>query len=392
MVGMQLFLSVLAILLFICLVLIHEWGHYFAARRAGVVVEEFGLGLPPRAWGRRLKSGLLLSLNWLPVGGFVKLKGEHDSSTEKGSFGSVSLWSKSKIMLAGVTMNLLAGLFLLTVVAWMGTPKLIDDQFTVASDRKITHQEVRADLVQDGSPAAAAGLQRRDIVTSLSIPTQTYQIKTSDQLMAATKALAGQQATITYERAGEVLTRPVTLRSVAEVEASRNTDNPKGHLGLVPVNLEVARSTWSAPVVAVGFTGQLIKLTGQGLWHAMSGLGSIIAGLVTGNTVARQNGQDQATEQVGGPLAIVNVLWGSGDLGINFVLWIIAIISLTLAIMNVLPIPALDGGRLAMILFSRKVLKRPLSKASEEKITGLGMAFLLLLIVLITIVDVNRFY
>ncbi len=389
---MQIFLSVLAILLFIGLVIVHEWGHYFAARRAGVVVEEFGLGLPPRAWGRRLKSGLLLSLNWLPVGGFVKLKGEHDSSTEKGSFGSVSLWSKSKIMLAGVTMNLLTGLFLLTVVAWIGTPKLIDNQFTVASDRKITHQEVRADIVQDDSPAAQAGVQRRDVVISLASGEQFYEIKTSDQLKTATKALAGQPAELTYERNGETLTSQIVLRSVAEVEASRGTDNPKGHLGLVPVNLEVARSTWSAPVVAVGFTGQLIKLTGQGLWHALSGLGSAIAGAVTGNTIARQNGQDQATEQVGGPLAIVNVLWGSGDLGINFVLWIIAIISLTLAIMNVLPIPALDGGRLMMILFSRKVLKKPLSKSAEEKITGMGMAFLLLLIILITIVDVRRFY
>ncbi len=389
---MQLLLSIVAILLFISLILIHEWGHYIAARRAGVDVEEFGLGLPPRAFGRRLKSGLLLSINWLPIGGFVKLKGEHDSSTEKGSFGSVSLWSKSKIMLAGVTMNLLTGIFLLTVVAWIGTPKLIDNQFSVASDSKITHQEVRADTVQEGSPAASAGLQRRDIVVSLSSSGQVYIIKTSDQLMQATKSLAGQPAELTYIRNGETIKRDIMLRSTSEVEASKKTDTPKGHLGIVPVNLEVARSTWSAPIVAVGFTGQLIKLTAQGLWTAVSGLGSLIAGAVTGNSVARQNGQAQATDQVGGPLAIVSILWGSGDLGINFVLWIIAIISLTLAIMNILPIPALDGGRLAMILFSRKVLKKPLSKSSEEKITGIGMAFLLLLIVLITIVDIRRFY
>jgi regulator of sigma E protease len=113
---------------------------------------------------------------------------------------------------------------------------------------------------------------------------------------------------------------------------------------------------------------------------------------VTGNSQARSNGQTEASSQVGGPVAIVAVLWGSGSYGISFILWIIAVLSLTLALMNVLPIPALDGGRLAMILFSRGVLKKPLSKLAEERITATGMLVLLSLIALITLVDVNRFF
>src|SRR3954468_1856091 len=99
---MQLFVFSLGILLFIGLVLVHEWGHYIMARRNGVDVEEFGLGFPPRVWSRKLKSGMRLSMNILPLGGFVKLKGENDSDERKGSLGAATLGTKSKIMLAGV--------------------------------------------------------------------------------------------------------------------------------------------------------------------------------------------------------------------------------------------------------------------------------------------------
>src|SRR6266481_5182881 len=101
---MQILVFIFGLVLFIGLVLVHEWGHFILARRNGVDVEEFGLGFPPRAWSKKLKSGMRLSLNWLPLGGFVKLKGENDSDSRKGSLGAASLWTKSKIMLAGVTM------------------------------------------------------------------------------------------------------------------------------------------------------------------------------------------------------------------------------------------------------------------------------------------------
>jgi regulator of sigma E protease len=136
---------------------------------------------------------------------------------------------------------------------------------------------------------------------------------------------------------------------------------------------------------------QFTKLTFQGLGTAVAGLGKIIAGTLTGNTPARQNGQRQASEQVSGPVGIFVILRDGSALGINFVLMIIAIISLTLAIMNILPIPALDGGRLWLTLISRG-LKRPLSQEKEELINAGGFIFLMLLILLITIVDVRRFF
>jgi regulator of sigma E protease len=395
---MQVILFILGLILFTGLVVIHEWGHYFVARRNGVKTEEFGLGLPPRVWGKKLKSGMILSLNWLSIGGFVKLKGENDSDKRPGSFGAASLSAKSKIIMAGVFMNLIAGVVLLTILALVGMPRLItqesvgEDQFTVANDTKVVHQDLIAGYIQPGSPAEKIGLASRDIILQIKSGLDLRVVENAQQLRSATRDFAGQTVAITYKHNNQTVTKGVTLRSAEEVAASQNTDDPKGNLGVSPTELQVRRNTWSAPVVAAGFTWQLFELTLKGLGQALSGLGSIIAGLVTGNEQARANGQSQATAQIGGPVAIGAILWGSGTLGILFVLMIIAIISLTLALINALPIPALDGGRLSMILFSRLLLKRPLSRQAEERIVGASMAVLLALLALITIVDVRRFF
>ncbi|MGH7156744.1 MAG: M50 family metallopeptidase [Candidatus Saccharimonadales bacterium] len=395
---MQILVFAIGILLFIGLVLVHEWGHFIVAKRNGVESEEFGLGFPPRIWGRKLKSGMMLSLNALPLGGFVKLKGENDSDERKGSLGAASLSSKAKIMLAGVTMNLLAGLFLLTILAWVGMPKLLtqdnvgQDQFTVKSDTKVIRQELLTGAIQPGSPASKSGLRGTDQLVSIAAKGQVKQVKTTLQIHNATQAFAGQKVLITYIRHGQTLTTTAQLLSNKVVQASLNTDNPKGYLGIVPAAIQIQRSTWSAPVVAVGLTGQIFKLTFIGLGHALGGLGSTIAGGVTGNHAARINGQSQASSQVGGPVAIGVALWDYGSLGLNFMIFLIALISLTLALMNVLPIPALDGGRLTMMLISRGIFRRPLSRLAEERIVGASFLVLLALIVLITVVDVKRFF
>jgi regulator of sigma E protease len=290
-------------------------------------------------------------------------------------------------------------LVLLTILALVGMPKLLDknsvgeDQFTVKSDTKVINQEVRAGSIQSDSPASRIGLSGKDIVVSVAKGNDVRYTKNTQELHDATAAFAGKTVQITYKHGSQTITKTTTLRSSAEVKASLKTDNPKGNLGVeFPIDIQIQRSTWSAPIVALGFTAQLTKLTFIGLGHALGGLGSTIAGIVTGNTAARQNGQASASSQVGGPVAIVAVLWGSGSYGITFMLWIIAVISLTLALMNSLPIPALDGGRLFMILFSRGLLKKPLSKMAEERITATGMALILALVLLITVVDVKRFF
>src|SRR3990167_1680364 len=130
---MSVLLLILGLFLVVLLIIVHELGHYIVAKRNGIIAEEFGIGFPPRLWSKKLSNGTLLSINLLPLGGYVKLKGEHDSANEKGSFGAASLKTKIKVMTAGVGMNLLAALILFTVIALLGMPKIIDNQFTVNS-------------------------------------------------------------------------------------------------------------------------------------------------------------------------------------------------------------------------------------------------------------------
>ncbi|MDQ5886505.1 MAG: metalloprotease [Patescibacteria group bacterium] len=386
---MSILLLIVGLLLFVGLVVVHEYGHYLAARKGGVEVEEFGIGFPPRAWGRKLKSGMDFTLNWLPLGGFVKLKGEHDSATAKGSFGAAPLGTKVKIMLAGVGMNLLTAFIIFTFLALIGIPKLIDNQFTVSSDTRVTQSRVIIGSVEANSPASKSGMQVQDEVVGISNNDSKSEIDSAAELSEVTKNYAGEQVTITVIRDDQQKELQTELRSKEEVEASKKTDNPKGYLGVSPAELTIQRSTWSAPIVAAGLIKQFTVMTLKGLGTAIKGLGSIIAGVLTGNTQARQNGQSSASSQVSGPIGIIVVMNNISELGISFVLMIIGLISLTLAIMNALPIPALDGGRLFVTLLF-KAMRKPLTQSMEEKIHGTGFLVLMVLIVLITIVDVKR--
>jgi regulator of sigma E protease len=404
---MSILLLVIGIILFIGLVVVHEYGHFIMARRNGVEVEEFGIFFPPRVYKKKTKAGWIFSINALPLGGFVKLKGEHDTDTEPGSFGAASLWVKTKIMAAGVVMNLITALILLTIVALLGMPKLIDNQFTVKSDTQVSSYKVLIGHVEPGSPAAKAGLKVNDELLDIAAPGRSpVGIKSADDLPDITKRFAGQEVKIFYVRDGKNQIATTKLTSQDEVTKSRavfekqvastkldcaEVKSPKGYLGVVPREYALQRSTWSAPVTAVGFSAQLTGLTFEGLGKALAGVGKLAAGLVTGNSTARSNGQCAASSQVSGPVGIFYVLESGSDLGYNFVLLIIAIISLSLAIMNILPIPALDGGRLWITLVARG-LKKPLTPEREETVNAIGFFILIILIILITIVDIKRFF
>ena len=370
---MSVVLLILGILLFVGLVVVHEWGHFIAARRNGVDVEEFGIGFPPRAWSKKTKKGFLFSLNWLPIGGFVKLKGENDAATEKGSFGAASFKTKTKIMLAGVGMNLLAAFVIFTVLAWVGMPQLIENQFAIKSDTKVVQRELLVGYVEPGSPADKAGLQTRDKLIGYASAGHTSSFTsfgTAADLPKVTKKHAGQGLTVQYERDSQTRQANVTLRTAEQAKDG-------GYLGISPAEFSLTRATWSAPVQALGLIKQFTIATFQGLGTAISAL--------------FQGDGQKASEQVSGPVGIVVVLKDGSLLGYQFVLLIIGLVSLSLAIMNVLPIPALDGGRFYVMLLSRIFGKR-LSQDMEERIVGTSFVFLLLLIVVITIVDVKRFF
>lgn len=382
-------LSIIAgLLILVFLVVIHELGHGIVAKRNGVTVEEFGVGFPPLAWGKKIKQSILgknvlFSLNWLPIGGFVKLKGEYDAADKKGDYGAATFWQKTKIILAGVATNWVAAAVIFTILAFVGLPRLIPGQFVVESDVAKTYQPLTVVSITDGLPADKAGLKNGDEIKSVQgISGDLY----VDEVISYSRARPGEPLTVTYVRDGKESTVKVLLRSAEQAS------DGKGYLGVQFGQMPTTyRSTWSAPLVGVGVTAQLSVEIVKGLGDLLGKVGTGIVGNVTGDKVASQK-LGEAGDSVAGPVGIVGqILPGAVNAGIVPVLLITAILSVTLAVMNILPIPALDGGRwYLMALF--KIMKKPLTKDIEERINSYGMIFLLGLIAVITVTDVVKLF
>jgi len=374
---------VLGLIILVLLVVVHELGHAIAARRNGVVVEEFGIGFPPRAWGKKLKNGILFSLNWLPLGGFVKLQGEHDAASKKGDYGAATFWQKTKILLAGVMINWLVAAGLLTILAWTGLPKVLPDQFSIPADTSLTRKPVEITVVAENSPAAEAGLEVGDQI----IRFDGEPVPTSTAFAEKTAASKGEEAEIIYTRDGVEYTTSATLRS-------ENNDG-EGYLGVGSGQREEIHATWSAPVVGVVTTAQFTLVTLQGLGDLVANLVSGIVMQFSPDQAARETAQanlNTAGNSVAGPIGILGTIFPAAEqAGLTQLVFLTAIISLTLAIMNVLPIPALDGGRW-FVTAVFKLAKKPLTKEREERIQGIGFMILMALIVVVTVVDVGKLF
>jgi regulator of sigma E protease len=379
---MELFFGIiLGLIILVLLVVVHELGHAIVARRNGVVVEEFGIGFPPRAWAKKLKNGVLFTLNWLPLGGFVKLQGEHDAANKKGDYGAASFWAKTKILLAGVAINWLAAAALLTVLAWFGLPKILPNQFTIPNDTILTQKPVEITSVSEGSPAAKSGLSIGDQILRFN----GEQVASSQTLVDKTKAEKGKEVEIIYSRDGVEATKKITLNE-------KNTAN-QGYLGVSSGQRQEIRASWSAPIVGVVTTAQFTLVTLQGLGdlvvHLFQGIAQQFS---TDQAIRAEAGQNlsAASGSVAGPIGIlVTIFPEAGQAGLTQLIFLTAIISLTLAVMNILPIPALDGGRWFVTAIFR-LLKKPLTKEREEQIQGTGFMVLMAIVIMVTILDVTK--
>lgn len=378
---------VIGLLILVALVAMHEFGHGVVARRNGVRVKEFGIGFPPRAKGWNVKKSVLgknvlYSLNWLPLGGFVNLQGEHDADSKKGDFGAATFWAKTKILLAGVFVNWVTAAVLLTVVALMGMPKLIEGQFMMPSDTIVNAQPVTVAAVSSGLPAEKAGIRVGDELVSVAGVT----IDDATQLTAITKENQGNTVEIVYKDNGIQKTTEVTLRS--------NNDDKQGYLGLSGSQKTTYRATWSAPVVGVVLTGQLTAYTFQSLGTTFVNFVTGLADKLSFNSATRDAGGEKLAEvnqNVGGPIVILGMLFPEARAdGLGSLLLVTALIALTLAVMNILPIPALDGGRWFVMFLYHKILRKPLTKETEEKVHGTGFMILMGLVVLIVIADIMK--
>lgn len=426
---------IVGLLVLMFLVTAHEFGHFLAARRNGVNVLEFGIGFPPRivAWikdtrtgkWRRLprsewkkekatkvvysdgenrkfaQKGMVFSLNWLPIGGFCQMDGESDADTRKGTFGAASFWAKTKILFAGVIMNWLVAIIIFTVLAWTGMPEFLDNQFTLASDTRVEAAPIQVTSVAENSPAQKAGIETGDYILAVDGNSVSYASDITDY----NAAHAGSDVKYTIVRgvSEECIKLPDCKDKTCDCSKNAETAeviitlNPTESEYLLGVTMSSSQSlkysTWSAPIIGVGLTAQLTGETFKGvgvmLWNLISGVGSQFSP----DAVVRETGQEAISsvgDSVSGPVGIIGVLFpaftAAGPTNLAF---LAALISVSLACMNVLPIPALDGGRWLLIAIY-KLRKKKLTKETEEKIVSRAFIILLMLIFIVTILDIVR--
>ena len=425
---------IVGLIVLMVLVTAHEFGHFIAARRNGVNVLEFGIGFPPRAMAwvkdaktgkwRRLprkewekssstkvvysdgekrdfaQKGMIFSLNWLPIGGFCQMDGESDADTRKGTFGAAKYWSKTKILFAGVTMNWLLAFVIFTILAWTGMPEFLEGQFTIPSDTRTESTPVQITSVAEDSPAERAGLETGDYI--LSVDGNEY--LHASEIIDYNESKAGETVTYKIQHGASNNAEcncpeesDCNCESGGEVYETDVRLNPKESEYLVGVTMATSQSmsysTWSAPVVGAGLTlqltGETFKGVGVMIWNLISGIGSQFSP----DSSIRESGQaaiSSVGDSVSGPVGIIGVLFpaftAAGPTNLAF---LTALISVSLACMNVLPIPALDGGRWLLITIY-KLRKKKLTKETEEKIVTRAFVVLLALIFIVTILDIIR--
>lgn len=317
------------------------------------------------------------------------MKGESDADTAEGSFGASSFWQKTKILFGGVAMNWLVAFVLLTMLAWVGMPHFLSGQFVMPGDTNlIVESPVSIGEVLDDSPASKAGLKDGDVITkaqALGDSSERMSIVTTDDLLNFNSRHAGSLVYLTYERGEEELT--------AEVEL--NEADADYLLGASISGSVYYMNSWSAPIVGlmttVQITGETFKGVGMLLYNLVSG----VVQQINPNQEVRENGAaaiKSAGDSVSGPVGIIGVLFPAfAASGLNNLLFLVALISISLACMNVLPIPALDGGRWLLIAIYR-LRKKKLTKEKEEKIVSRAFMVILALAAIVTIIDIMRLF
>ncbi|MEK7631331.1 MAG: RIP metalloprotease RseP [Patescibacteria group bacterium] len=348
------FLIVLGLLVFV-----HELGHFVAARILGVGVKEFGFGFPPRLWGIRRKE-TTYSINWIPLGGFVRLHGEDGEATDPQSFSMQKAWKRTIILVAGVLMNVVLAIAIFAVGFSLGFPTDITDG--VPAGARARDPKVQIVEVQDGSAAVAAGLQVGDALVRVN----GAEIVTVTDAQAAARAAGERAVTVVYTRGQEERTTSATLQKL------ETTGQPGLGVSLAQtayVSYHPLRALWEG--IAAG---------GRSLWYILQAFGQFL-----GNLIIHQS----AGADVAGPVGIAVLTGQVAKLGFTYLLQFVALLSLNLAIINILPIPALDGGRLLFVIIE-KLRGKPLTQKLESKIHGTSFAILIGLIALVTLRDVFK--
>ncbi|NCO04519.1 MAG: RIP metalloprotease RseP [Candidatus Magasanikbacteria bacterium] len=384
------FTLILFILILSFLVFVHEFGHYITAKKSGMKVYEFAIGFPPRALGAykdpktgkwvwvvgKGKSNLketivgeeqedefpttLYSINWLPLGGFVRIKGENgEKSKDKNSFGHQKAWKKVIVLSAGVIMNYLTAAILLGAGFMVGLPADIsvseDPHAIMVGESSVIIQQV-----QPNTPAKEAGLTLGDTIQAIN----GQEMNNVGQVIETIQNNGTEELSLTILR-GE-------KEEVFHITPAIQKDGEPARIGALLADAGVVRYPWYLAMYK-GFVAATL-----GVINIAASFFFLIKGLIMGQGLAFD---------VAGPVGIASIIGQSARLGFSHLINVTAMISLSLAVINILPIPALDGGRILFILIE-KITKKKVPLKYEQLAHTIGFGLLMLLIIVVTVRDV----
>jgi regulator of sigma E protease len=340
---------------FTTIIAVHEFGHYLVARFLGMKVLEFAFGFPPRA-ASFMHAGIRYSVNWIPFGGFVRILGQDDFSIEQqgegdpGSFTSRPWWAQALVLVAGVTMNVVLAMVLFTVAFATGGTAPTGD--------------VKVDQVAVGSPAEKTGLQVGDIVRSI----DGRPITRSADLVnyVRQKARTESEVTLEIERNG---------RPIPAVKAVPRADPPEGQ-GPLGIRLEDVQ-------------GPVMVGPSEALRQALSLTGDVLTQIAALPSQLLSAGPGGDGPQVSGPIGIFQATAQVAEYGLPTFLKFVGVLSLNLAVLNIIPFPGLDGGRLLFVLIGA-ISGRRLSPQVEAAIHALGFVVLIGLLLVVSFFDIRR--
>ncbi len=345
------------------LVLVHELGHFVMAKRAGMKVEEFGFGFPPRMIGWK-KGETLYSINWIPFGGFVKILGEDGDERGSRSFASASFLNRILVLLAGVVMNLILAAVLLMFVNFFGLRiGLVDGDTGSAQNIK-----VQIVSIAEGSPAEKAGLQALDSIEGYRENGTVFPISTTEGVQSLVASHLDRPVLIQIGRGSEVVEKTLIPRS-----------NPPEGQGAIGVSLAL--------------TGTVAYPWYEAIWRGISDAAFLTIATVKGyySLLKTLFIHGKLMAEVSGPIGIASLTGQAARVGINYLLQFVAMISINLAVLNVIPFPALDGGRVVLLIVE-KLKGSPVQKRVEGLINVVGFYLLVALMIYVTYKDIAKYF
>ncbi|MEY4747077.1 MAG: hypothetical protein RLZZ416_126 [Candidatus Parcubacteria bacterium] len=358
--------ALLVVLILVALIVAHEFGHFLAAKFSRVKVEEFGIGYPPRAFTIATIGGTEYTLNWIPFGGFVRLYGDQgEDQRGRGSLVEASRLKQAAILIAGVAMNAAMGWFLFALSFHAGVPQPIDTPLPGEAAHLIV-----ANIVA-GSPADGASLKAGDELLGIrdTVDGSAAGALTPEAVVDFVRERGGRQLALSYKR--------------ADVEYSTN---------IIPANAVIPGAA-AQPALGIALTLFSVRSIPWGQSFSDAGLQTISAFETVGadlwslaRTVIR--GSPDLSGVVG-PIGIVGYVNDAARSGFGSIFLLAGFISINLAVINLLPIPALDGGRL-LVLFLEVVLRRDAPRLAIQLLNALGVSLIILLMVAVSYHDIGR--